>query len=793
MAKSITFNGITLIRPGGLTKVNARALIPTNLATNGIVAIIGEADAGVGGLTTIDDPIEGRAAFRSGPLADSLRLAFAPTNDPRLGGGAFRVLAYKTNTVSAAQGTVHLPGDEGVVTDTATTGSTTTTVNFSSATLTDATGILYKGHWLKFNNELRRIVSNSTSGALICVVSPGFSSAPISTNPLLILQTQAVLTSIDYGAHTNEMFAEFEAGATTSKYVYTGGYGTFSEQSPEILGNASLEIKYVGGPIATSGSTVAAGYGIIGLGTGVVTATTVVFTPQATPTLNQWAGMVLQFPDGEQRLITGNTAAANSVVTLNASYTLSNAEITRYNLSGLTVYVRNVTQANISIAGASGVATSVTSAVLPTADNLNYTFDANQTLRQFVAYLNNNTNYRATIPAGLNPDTVLMKTFDFGTRNTSVDCRFDRTISYDTKGTFRKDLQDLVDWINANSVLFTAARFTVGTTEGREIPQVTGGSANSIGDAPYWLRDGARGTSSNSTWQTGFDALLDERSQHLVPLISQDLTNEGLSSTATFSAIAAQLNSHIATRNTSARNECGGYMGMKGTRAQLITQAGVFNSGDIQLCGQQVTTLNAAGDTYKFPEWGMAVVIAGSRAGAPEIGTPLTYKYINISAITQDASWKYQSKSDVNALLTAGIVVVEQKQGSGFRIIRDITTYSIDDNLAYTDAHVRDIIRFISFDMRTGLEDQFTGEKANPATVNAVRNFIITKLDVYRNGNLITQSLDPETRTKLLPGYRNITVSIVADIANIRMEIFPCPGINYQLTEIVLQLPILEA
>lgn len=780
MAKKVTFNGITQVKPGGILKVDAKNFLQTNLDSNGIVAVIGEADAGVGGLTIVDDPTEGIKAFRSGPLADAMKIAFAPTNDPNLGSGAFRVLAYKVNTVGAAQGLVHLPADDAYLSDTATTGSTTTVINFGTLT-SPASATAYKGYWLKWNNQLRRIVSNSTSGPLIITVSPGFSSAPASSDALVVLQTSLIIKSKDYGAHTNQMFVEFEDGATSGTYLFTGGFGTSSEQSPEILGKAALEFKYVGGPIMTNGSGTLQ----------TVTSTTVTLNVAAAPSLNAFAGLILQFPDGEQRLIASNTAADPTVITLDPDHALSNDLVTRYNSSGETATVRNVTQANVSISGSSGVATTITSAVLPTADNLNYTFDTNQTLRQFVTYINNQTNYRAVIPAGVNPDTTLMKEFDFGTRATSVDCRFDSAISYSTKGTFRKDLQDLVDWINDNSSLFTATRGT-GTSDGKELPITTGGVASIIGDGPYWLRDGQRGTSTNTTWQAAFDDLLDERSNHVVPLIVEDLVNDGLGSTATFNSVAAQLGNHIIQRNAEYKNECGGYIGCKGSRTVLIQTAGMFNNGDVQISGQKASTTDAQGNLITLPEWSTALAVAAARAGAPEVGTPLTFKYFNFKGVTQDSSWKPNSRTDLNLLLDAGVLVFEQVNGAGFRLVRDITTYSIDDNLAFTDGNIRDTVRFLSYDLRTDLENTFTGNKATRETVLAVKNRIAKKMEAYLDNNLITVSLDPETETKTLPGYRNLRVRLSGDIIYYSLEIFPAPGVNYQLGEVGLQLPVLN-
>ena len=51
MTRSITFNGQTQFKPGAISKINAQALAPIGLNTNGIVALIGEADGGAPGAT----------------------------------------------------------------------------------------------------------------------------------------------------------------------------------------------------------------------------------------------------------------------------------------------------------------------------------------------------------------------------------------------------------------------------------------------------------------------------------------------------------------------------------------------------------------------------------------------------------------------------------------------------------------------------------------------------------------------------------------------------------------------
>lgn len=776
MTRFVTFNGQTKFRPGGITKINANALTPIGATSLETVAILGEAEGGEPQtVITIDDPALAVETFRAGPLADAIRLAFEPSSDLRLPGGAFRVLAYKTNL--SVQSSTHLPGDEALIADTAAGVPTTTVIDLTTGGLTVDAHI---GRFAQFPDstppETRRIVDNT---ATQITVSPPLNSAPTASDTVNILETQVILTSKDYGAHTDQLQVEFEAGATPGTYVVTTVFEDTTEQSPEIGGDQFLRLKYVGGAAFN--------------GTGNVTnidATGLVITTDLTAAgLDDAAGMILQFDDGTQREILSNTTGASAVYTLIAGHALSADKIVSLATAGVTV--RNVTSATANIAGASGVATTLTSTVAPVADNLNVTFTNNQTLRSLVDQINLTTNYEATIPGGVNPDTTLMETFDFGTRATGVDVRFDDEITPTTAGSFLRDLQVVVDWVNDYSELITATRATAGAQEGSELPAVTGGVVGTVGDVFIGFTGGARGTSANADWQAGFDALANERHSHIIPLISQDLTNEGNGSSATLSSVAAQLLAHVVNGRGSAQNEAGGYMGMSGTRAEIIARAQAFNDTDIQLFGQKPTVLNAAGTETELDEWGFAVMAAGAKAGAPEVGTSLTYKTLKTSAISQDSGWSPKDKTDVNLLLQNGVMVMEQAPTGNFRVIRDITTHLLDDNVAYINGDTRHAVRYVAYDLRQSLEDKFTGVKATPANAADIRDFVSgNRMVFYKDEGIIVESLNSDGQ--LVPGFEKLRVFISGNVATIRVCIFPTTSIVFQLNDIFLQLPTIS-
>lgn len=772
MARFVTFNGITRFDPGGITKINAQALSPIGLSASGIVAIIGEADGGAPGLSTIDDPALAKEIFGSGPLADAIRVAFDPSNDIRIPGGAQRVLAYKVN--ASLKASVQLPGDEAQVADTAAAASTTTVVNLTTGGLTADEHI---GRWLHWDGgaggvpQIRKIVDNDVANV---TVSPGFSAAPAAADVVQIRESQMIVESAAYGDGANSVFVELEAGSSPNKFVVSVSDGSLTETSPEILGEPALYLKYVGGSVEDAGGAV---------GNVAADGLSLELDVAAAPALDDWAGMVLRFSNGLQREIAGNSAADPSVVTLAAASALSSAE--QAEVDGLTAQVINVTSAAASITGANGAATAIASVVAPVNDALALTFNPGETLSAFVDRVNAGTNYEASIPDGVNGDVILMSQFDFGTNSTSVDVRFDAAVAPTTSGHFRRDLHELVAWINDFSELATASRASAGAQEGSELPLAT--------TAPVYLAGGARGISSNSSWQAAFDELADIRCNHIVPLISRDLAAEGNGSTATFASVAAQLLSHVQLMRGSGQSERGGYIGMSGDLDAILAQAAALNDTDVQLYVQKFTALDVDGSLKQMDEWSAALSAAGMRSGAPEVGEPLTFKQCKTTALSQDSSWSPNDKTNRNALIQAGIMFAEESPTAGFRWVRDITTHVQDDNIAFIDAHTRDAVRFIAYDLRTDLENRFTGLKATPATVASIKEAIAAKMSLYLEDNIIVRSDDPENPTGVanIPGFRRVRVSVVGNTANIKLEIFPVTGIVFQLSEIFLQLPVI--
>lgn len=873
MARSVTFNGITQYRPGGLSKVNANALNQVGLATNGVIGVIGESDGGVepGTVVTIDDPAQAIDYFRSGPLADAIQILFDPSDDPRVPGGAFRVYAVRTN--QATRGSVVLYNKVAQYTTVA--GSTSLSLVFAASTFTAdefngcfaRIGTYSGGAWSAYEDG----TISDTSTDTLTIAAPGFAAPPASGVTVHIFAPMVTIYSKDYGAAANGVTFEYEPGAVSGQTWTTSMDGT-PQVSEDIGSKSYFQLEYVGqstpgvpdsgtalgthstttlqdttktwtvdgyqnyfaygtfgavknlrkiasntadtltvtnafssAPIDTDAYEVRTGMihsGAFGAAGGSSQAT---LASDLNIAANELANMVLVVTSGDasgsRRSIVSNTAGVSSVATLDHNWETGKVP------AALDTYeIRYVTTATATIAGAAGVATGLTTSVAvnggAAAAGLDISFTSTMTLTELVNQINGDSNYQAYVPAGINGSSILMTSFDFDLGATAVDLRNDRNAvsspandDYSVVSTwpnnFRRDLQLFVDDINAKNDFVTATRSaTAATGSGAGRPAYTGGSYGTVEDTYVQLTGGHYEYSTNSTFQAAFDLLLNYRCNHVVPLISADITSVGsdsVSYTTQFASVAAQLVSHLGLANGVSKSERGGYIGMAGTHAQLLAQANNFNNADVQLVGQKIQALDATGTLKQLDEWSMACVAAGMRAGMPEVGEPLTWKYFRASSLTQDSSWDPLNRTDANLNIQYGILFAEFIDGKGYRWVRDLTTYVQDDNLAYMTGSTRDVLRYYSYGLRTFLEDRFTGIKARPANASSIKEAVSEYSEEARTENIIVDGEDDDGN--FLYAYHNIRVNLSGNIARVRVGVIPAVGIDFQLTEIFLTLP----
>jgi hypothetical protein len=402
-----------------------------------------------------------------------------------------------------------------------------------------------------------------------------------------------------------------------------------------------------------------------------------------------------------------------------------------------------------SITGAAGDAVSI--------DLLNVT-----TLADLITLLNGwngGGKYTATIGSGVNPF--------------SAPANLDRVTA--TPITAAAPLtgiaQDVIDWCNNKSALLTAAReATLG---------ITGVPASTTGTTGVSLAGGATGGTPNAAaWTTAFTALQQKRVNSCVPLIEKD-TSGG----ATFLQVIAAATTYANNMNGSVgKNEVQVYMGFSGTEAATITNASTnLNTPHVTLTCHQMLLPDSQGVTAWLPAWSSALTLAALRCAAP-LGEPLTYKYVRAYGIQTDSS--FTLPDDTNTLLLAGVTLLENVVGKGFRVVKGNTTWTKTDDDAYTEESVVQVWKAFAYDLRSSLEDRFTGTKGTPANVSTIKDFVLAKGEGYRKLEAIVDTSDDAGNP--LNACRDVIISLNKDVCNVSVTITPVEGINYTLATITL-------
>lgn len=783
MSRSVTFNGITRFRPGGITKVNADALNQIGISASGAVGLIGEADGGapgsVSGLISLRDPSRAAEIFRSGPLVDAIRLAFESSGDPDIPGGASEVVIYKAN--ASTQSSIQIPSPTGsVVSDTAAGTGSTTVINLVTGGLTADAQI---GRWVDITLSAlpgtptyrRRIVDNDASSLTLANALPAAASV---TDTVVIRPSNYIVTSADYGEHTEGITHDLTYSDSDGTYQATISFEGEDYVSESLGGKLFLQLYYRGGPLDIAQTTIST--------SASTTALTFPVSAVLVASAHDDMSVVITNPatgNFEQHRIDTNGVGD---VTLEAPGISADflAEIQAATDATVTVDIVNVTDATAQITGASGVATTFATTITGVVgDNLSLAISATETLQSLVDRINQNSNYLAVVPNGINAQTTLASQFDFGVAAINIQ----KSVAVNGDLGFKQDLKAVIDWLNGVNEQVLAVRATAAAAEGGALP-ASAATVDALFLEPFQLVGGSRGASSNSDWQAAFDKMLTRQIDNVVPLIDQDLSAEGKGSTATWASVSQQLVSHVATARGAAGFERGAFIGYRGTKAEWIAACNSLNDQDVQCVSQNPTILDASGNLVEKAPRELAVMGASMRSGVQEVGVPLTHKFLRLSALTQDASWDPTDLTDSADLILAGALFAEVVPGTGIRWVRDLTTWVKDDNLAYSEGSVRSVVRYVAFNLRKILEERYTGVKATPATIASVKDTVAALLEVYRSENIIVDSTDPTTGATIR-AYHNLKVVTSGDILKVNVGIFPVPGINFQLSEIFLQLP----
>jgi len=700
-----TFNGATVSKPGAYSAVKVQNLTGYPLQPTGTVGLIGEA---VGGEPRVLDILEGpqiqaaKERYKSGTIADGLGLVAEPSKDPRVPNGASKVVIYKPNN------------------------STRSAYSLASTISGDLVDLLSE-NWGADENNLNVVVSEGqTEGAdakLLGTIDGPFTVANGQTLIIDIFGTTYTFTNTLVGSQT--------AAAMQAELDTVGRWAPSKPTIASVNGN-KVDLTIDTGAI--SGSKEDYGY----------------LSVDATSTIDTILGIT-----GTVRGLKGSR-----FLTFVKG---SEEEDALQELGGPDVmsikYVGAATSCKLKIEDSGGDRKLTTDCLGVAADNLDITLGETLdgelrpkiTVKELVDVINGNAKYEASTTYS-NPDVNAI----------DLDYYTDFQIEA-VAGILKRDIQDLVNFLNTQSDLVVAERKSnvIGTV--------------ALVASPAFFTGGTDGTSTNSDWGDGFDAFRLERINTVVPLISADKGSLSVDS------INALCTSHvIAMTSTAGRSERNAYCSKLGTKDEYKAAALSISSGLVSLTGQDIQVYSYSNAQLQYMDpWAYACVCAGMQAGSP-VGEPITHKLLNINGLrVRDGSW--DPKIDYAEMIDAGCTFAEPLDQGGYRTVVGNTTYGKDASFVWNRSSVIEAGYYVAYDLRFNLEAEYTGTKARTATATNIAGSVRTRMEVYLNAEIIVG--DDLNAGK---GYKNLRVTFSSGTAAINVVVTPVQGIDFILPTIYL-------
>lgn len=392
--------------------------------------------------------------------------------------------------------------------------------------------------------------------------------------------------------------------------------------------------------------------------------------------------------------------------------------------------------ARMSITGTTVTLEAPNSTVVATID-----LNVYKTVQELVDRINVVTGFAASVQDG-NGTKPTLQGLDFVT-NQDV-----RTADYVAVA----HLQAIVDWFNGVGEGFVNATRPAGV----------GALPANIGFT--YLTSGSDGTVTNTEWQNAYTTLQTEDVQWVVPVSSD-------------ASIHAMNDTHCAFMSNVMRMERRGIVGTASgtTDSAAITAAKALNSDRTSLVHLGFYDFNADGVLTLYPPYITAAAIAGGFAGVNP-GTPLTNKAFKFRGLERNL----RNPTDTDVLINGGVLCVENTP-TGFKCVKSITTWLINDNYNRVEVSVGTALDFVARNVRQAL-DVLRGEKANQIALS--RAVSITESTLRELARAEPQGPGVLAGNAESPPYKGITASIEGDVLRVEFQCSPVLPVNYVLVSI---------
>ena len=308
------------------------------------------------------------------------------------------------------------------------------------------------------------------------------------------------------------------------------------------------------------------------------------------------------------------------------------------------------------------------------------------------------------------------------------------------------DLEAIVDWVNANSVLVTAAA----ATGASGVPTPT--------DQPVYFQGGTETPSTKEDYIAAI-GLLKKARVNIIASLSCD------------PAVTSALNEHCKYMWGDGQSERVFHAGAQdqslsrpASRAEMFAQQKALNSGYAWLIPSGIIRFDTQGNLRRWQPQFTAVLLAGLRAGLP-LGEPMTRKALDVVGIFNDRSW--DALEDAEDLLSHGICFLRETDNVGVSVVRDITTWTRDGDETKSSGSIVFSLGYATYFYRLGLQ-RYVGTSGSAGTDGA-----ITVQAISINQTLLNQ--------RAILGFERPVLSRIGDAVYIDQEWNPTEETNFIL------------
>jgi len=723
MAINVSFNGATIYKPGSYSKTNIDLGGGFPLGPAGLIAVIGEADAGAPGASEINiannrfqaDQISTiRNKYRTGPIVDSAAMLFAPAADAAIPGGAQTVWFYKTNTSVRA-----------------------------TLALATAYGSARATEW-------------------------GVGGNKVSVKNVLVAETPASAVSTASFAELTVPAGTFSVrvnGGTSTTVTVAGLYATYAAYVADVASWSVPGITFTAG-----GST------------GVATLT---IAMAAAPTAHQngW-GRSFELADGTNLPLTAvlglkhtvglKTPAAEPSATLTLNQTRDG--ITETDTLGGAIVL------NLGHDGTGGV----TSASV-TIDATNITLTTNlgpvvlpksgfAILKEVVDEINLVTygGWTASLSSSLY-NQLSPSVLD----NVTTVGALSATTAKPAR--IKKDASDVADFFAASSMASIESQALKGLPDALSETLLAGGAkggtspASIVAALEKFEKFHVNAIVPLFSWDATADiadAATDASSTYTIAGIHQAVkTHISLMKTT---KRRSERQGYLSLKDSFA--DCKTIAGdLADGRLQLAIQDIRQSDGQGVIKWFQPWALSCL----------LAGARGGAPIGEPMTFKFLNNSGIRHTAqpmSTPDENIVTDFDPDLQAdeAIQSGIFFLENPQTGGFRVVVDNTTYGRDDNFVFNRANVIYAADVVAFNLRNGLENRFVGKK-NTISVADVASVASSILSSFLQQGITVATADAPQ------GFKNLVVRIEGSTIYVEVTIKIVEGIDFVLSEITIQ------